>query len=122
MNDNIKAGSDIHAGDGGYSIGTQEKYDEFVKGRNESLVRMRMEDLMYKAGLTAQGCWDEMDSYDRQAIEKLIELVIKDCIGVVENMSPGYDDYRNQIEDAFRRDCVEEMKFKYGINDDVQTL
>ena len=31
MNDNIKAGSDIHAGDGGYSIGTKEKYDEFVK-------------------------------------------------------------------------------------------
>lgn len=29
MNDNIKAGGDIHAGDGGYSISTQEKYDEF---------------------------------------------------------------------------------------------
>lgn len=24
-----------HAGDGGYSIGTQEKYEEFVKKRNE---------------------------------------------------------------------------------------
>jgi len=37
MNENIKAGADIHAGDGGYSEGTKEKYDEFVKIRNKSL-------------------------------------------------------------------------------------
>jgi D-amino-acid dehydrogenase len=36
MNENIKAGADINAGDGGYSIGTKEKYDEFVKSRNQS--------------------------------------------------------------------------------------
>ena len=30
----ITAGADIHAGDGGYGIGTQEAYDEFVKKRN----------------------------------------------------------------------------------------
>jgi hypothetical protein len=78
----------------------------------------RIEELMYQSGLTAQGCWDEMDTYDHVAIEKLIELVIKDCIGVVENMSPGYLDYRDQIEDAFRMDCIEQMKFKYGMNDD----
>jgi hypothetical protein len=37
VNENIKAGAEIHAGDGGYSEGTQEKYDEFVKTRNQSL-------------------------------------------------------------------------------------
>jgi hypothetical protein len=36
MNNNIKAGADIHAGDGGYGIGTKEKYDEFVRKRNMS--------------------------------------------------------------------------------------
>lgn len=36
--ENIKAGADIHAGDGGYGIGTQEKYEEFVKVRNQSLL------------------------------------------------------------------------------------
>lgn len=30
----IMAGAEIHSGDGGYSIGTQEKYEEFVKKRN----------------------------------------------------------------------------------------
>lgn len=33
---NVMVGADIHAGDGGYSIGTQEAHDEFVKKRNEA--------------------------------------------------------------------------------------
>ena len=40
----------------------------------------KIEDLMYHAGLTAQGCWDEMDEYDRKAIEKFAELIVKDCM------------------------------------------
>ncbi len=35
MNDNIKAGSEIHAGDGGYQLSTQEKYEAFVAERNQ---------------------------------------------------------------------------------------
>jgi len=34
---NIKAGEALHAGDGGYGVGTKENYNEFVKVRNESL-------------------------------------------------------------------------------------
>ena len=30
----ITAGAEINSGDGGYSVGTQEKCDEFVKTRN----------------------------------------------------------------------------------------
>lgn len=33
---NIKAGADIHADDGGYSEGTRESYEAFVKARNRS--------------------------------------------------------------------------------------
>ena len=39
-----------------------------------------IEDLMYQAGLTAQGCWDEMDAYDREAIEKFAELIVGECL------------------------------------------
>ena len=39
----------------------------------------KIDDLMYKSGLTASGCWDEMDSYDKQAIEKFAELIVKEC-------------------------------------------
>ena len=42
----------------------------------------RIEDLMYHSGLTAQGCWDEMDTYDRKAIEKFAELIVKECIEI----------------------------------------
>ena len=40
----------------------------------------RIDDLLYKAGLTAQGCWDSMDKYDQEAILKLINLTILECI------------------------------------------
>lgn len=39
----------------------------------------RLEDLMYESGLTAQGCWDEMDDYDKRAIEKFAELIVREC-------------------------------------------
>jgi len=35
INENIKAGSEIHAGDGGYQLSTQEKYEAFVAERNQ---------------------------------------------------------------------------------------
>jgi hypothetical protein len=43
-------------------------------------------------------------------LQEFAELIVQECIDVVENLSPGYTDYRNQIEDAFRRDCIEEIK------------
>jgi hypothetical protein len=50
--------------------------------------------------------------------QKLGELIVQECASVVESLSPGYDDYRNQIEDAFRRDCVEEIKHHFGIKNE----
>jgi hypothetical protein len=43
----------------------------------------RFEEFMYQAGLTAQGCWDEMDSYDHEAIEKFAELIVRECADIV---------------------------------------
>lgn len=45
----------------------------------------RLEELMYQAGLTAQGCWDEMDGYDHEAIEKFAELIVLECINATGN-------------------------------------
>jgi hypothetical protein len=42
----------------------------------------KFEDLMYKSGLTASGCWDQLDEYDRKAIEKFGELIVKECIEI----------------------------------------
>ena len=43
----------------------------------------QFDNLMYEAGLTAQGCWDEMDEYDRAAILKFAELIVKECVKVM---------------------------------------
>lgn len=43
-----------------------------------------LDTLMYQAGMTAQGCWDDMDSYDQEAVLRLIDLVVNQCITLVE--------------------------------------
>ena len=42
----------------------------------------QMQDLMYESGLTAQGCWDQMPEYDRAAIEKFAQLIVRACAHV----------------------------------------
>ena len=89
MKDNIKTGAEIHAGDGGYSLGTQEKYEEFVKLRSGTMTAM--EKMMYDSGLTAQGCWDQMDSYDKDAIMKFAELIVKEYEKLLPEVCPWVD-------------------------------
>jgi hypothetical protein len=49
--------------------------------------------------------------------ELFAQLIVKECVGIVENLSPGYQDYRNQIEDAFRNDCITEIKYHFGVEE-----
>ena len=49
----------------------------------------KLENCLYKSGLTAQGCWDELDDYAKQGIEKFAELVILECARVVKASSPN---------------------------------
>ena len=81
MNDNIKAGADIHSGDGGYSVGTKEKYDEFIKGRNQSLGKMRVKALINKVGTDVSGKWVGIDN-----VEVLAELIVRECAGLFPNV------------------------------------
>lgn len=50
-------------------------------------------------------------------LEKFAQLLIQDCLNIVEELPPGYQDYRNQIEDAFRRDCIESIKERFGVKE-----
>lgn len=45
----------------------------------------RIEHCLYQAGLTAQGCWDELDDYAKEGIEKFAELIIRECAEFVSN-------------------------------------
>jgi len=37
------------------------------------------DDLIYQSGLIADGCWDELGTYEQEAIERLIELTVREC-------------------------------------------
>ena len=73
----------------------------------------RLEDLMYRAGLTAQGCWDSMDQYDREAIERFAELIAQECAGICMEMYakcaglPG--------DGALAKDCAYWLKKDFGV-------
>jgi len=93
MNDSIKSGGDINAGDGGYSVSTKEKYDRFVNDRNQSLGKMRIREL-------AEKCWshrvdgalvDGQLHFDQQ---KFAELIVKECAMLVETYQDKNTFYR----------------------------
>jgi hypothetical protein len=47
--------------------------------------------------------------------EKFAELIIRECFSTVELILPCYLGYRDHIENACRRDCVAEIKHKFGV-------
>lgn len=74
------------------------------------------EDLMYRAGLTAQGCWDSMDEYDKQAVHKFGELVAAHCAHICMEMAakcaglPG--------DGALARDCAHWILEDFGVHNE----
>ena len=52
-----------------------------------------IENCLYQAGLTAQGCWDELDDYAREGIEKFALLIVQECIDIVSPYAVRMDDF-----------------------------
>lgn len=71
----------------------------------------KLENLMYTAGLTAQGCWDNMDEYDQAAIQKFAELIVAECIHVLNKRYMG----DNNREDMEVRRCVEDIQKHFDL-------
>ena len=49
-------------------------------------MNQHFEDLMYQAGLTAQGCWDQLEPYDREAVRKFGQLVVESCVNTCDEV------------------------------------
>lgn len=61
-----------------------------------------IENLLYESGITAQGCWDTFDEYDKKAIMRLIHLTIVECIIIANSKDPCQDGFIGQeIRDWF---------------------
>ena len=78
-----------------------------------------LEDLMYQAGLTAQGSWDEMDQYDRDAVLKLVELVVLQCVSLVEQSgrSCQHTTFDKSIVDCVHGSAVQLIKQHFNIKE-----
>jgi hypothetical protein len=60
----------------------------------------QFDELMYRAGLTAQGCWDEMDEYNRDAIHKFAQLIVRECLDQCYNNGMNDALYEGQLKAA----------------------
>ena len=83
MNNNIKAGSDIHAGDGGYSEGTQEDYEKFAKARGQSLLKMRLQEFEKASGMDVYGLGAKRDMWESR-LEKFAQLIVAECAKIAD--------------------------------------
>jgi hypothetical protein len=110
MNDNIKVGADIHAGDGGYSLGTKEKYDEFVKGRNQSLGKMRIRELAEQATTYIEPTSNSGEGWIFNK-EKFAELIVRECGEV------AYKAYWNNPETVRGVHIQEKIKQHFGVEE-----
>ena len=77
----------------------------------------KIDDLMYQSGMTAQGCWDEMDSYQQEAIMKLSQLIAKECMNViVQNRAYASQHKWPAVELA--NVCLYEIDKTFGVTED----
>ncbi len=76
---------------------------KFTTASDYMNIGTKFDDLMYHAGLTAQGCWDEMDEYDRNAIQKFAELIVRECVEInkQELSFNAFERLMNKYQDHF---------------------
>ena len=50
-----------------------------------------IDNLIYQSGLIADGCWDELDTYTQEAIERLIDLTVLECVQACINKGKTFE-------------------------------
>jgi len=92
MKKQIEAGADIHAGDGGYSIGTKEKYDEFVKNRKMPVGNYTITELAIQTDIWCdQNIAKDVPWYNSAWERKYAELIVRQCISNMQNCGGDLD-------------------------------
>jgi hypothetical protein len=105
MNKQIKAGADIHAGDGGYSEGTQEQYEAFVKVRNKSLAQGRIRDLAEQAGFKTNWQHEDVQAIKMARFEKFAELIVRECEKSIKSVPTHFE-----AQDKIIVECLKSIR------------
>lgn len=60
---------------------------------------MNIDKYIYESGLIASGCWDKFDDYDKKALEKFAEILVKKCAYLVNDYqrTKGYTDHAKML-------------------------
>jgi hypothetical protein len=74
----------------------------------------RIEHCLYQAGLTANGCWDELGTYEQEAIEKFAELIVQECASICNKI---YFDRYPDAEDFERSEEGDAIKKHFGVEE-----
>ena len=85
----------------------------------EKILTDSMERLMYESGLTAQGCWDEMDDYDQQAIIRFARLIVKECLDIALEVrgEPATDTHYVIGYDRACEKMIDGIKEHFGVEE-----
>jgi hypothetical protein len=86
----------------------------------------RIIDLYEQASSFASEEENPTKSYKDRVMIKFAQLIVAECVSVVTTLSPNYPLryknnllieilHRDQIEEVFRGDCVEEIKQHFGV-------
>ena len=79
----------------------------------------RIKELAEQANLYARSDNSSMlfENYQKRYTEKFVELIVQECVDIVSKVPNGYRDYRNQIEDAMRADCLQAIQEHFGVEE-----
>ena len=79
----------------------------------------RIKQLADQADLYARSDNSSMifENYQKRYTEKFFELIVQECVDIVSKVPNGYRDYRNQIEDAMRADCLQAIQEHFGVKE-----
>ena len=44
------------------------------------MMNEQIEHCLYESGLTADGCWNQLDDYAKESIERFAELIVRECV------------------------------------------
>ena len=68
-----------------------------------------IEHCMYESGLTADGCWNELDDYAKESIERFAVLIVRECCEAVRDEIQYQDSY------DMADDVINSVKKHFGV-------
>lgn len=78
----------------------------------------RIRELAEQAGYKPLPGFDFANSLEETYLKKFAELIVKECISVIEVKMPEFtckEDYDNLIRKAGRMDAIDEIKEHFGV-------